>query len=89
MNDRGSVSRVTHTAPPLPARLTDPRPVVAVGTAAWLVATIVVLASGDRWAALLPICYAGLAVGAAGFALFVVQRAAARRGSRTAQRGLS
>ncbi|MFE3289715.1 DUF2530 domain-containing protein [Rhodococcus sp. NPDC059234] len=80
---------MTHTSPPLPARLTDPRPVVVLGTVAWLVATVVVLAAGDRWASALPICYAGLAVGAAGFALFLVQRAAARRGSRTAQRGLS
>ncbi|MFD4182508.1 DUF2530 domain-containing protein [Rhodococcus sp. NPDC058514] len=78
----------TRDDPLIPRRLTDPRPVVAIGALAWLVATVVVLVSGDRWQAALPICYAGLAVGLLGFALFLAQRGAARRGSRTAQRGL-
>ncbi|WP_072805289.1 DUF2530 domain-containing protein [Rhodococcoides yunnanense] len=72
----------------LSPRLTDPAPVIAVGIAAWVVATVVVLLSGDRWSQALPTCWAGIAVGAAGFALFLAQRAAARRGSKTAQRGL-
>ncbi|MFD4295112.1 DUF2530 domain-containing protein [Rhodococcus sp. NPDC058505] len=75
--------------PLLPARLIDPRPVLALGTAAWMTATILVLLVGDRWEPLLPICLAGLAFGALGSALFLAQRRAARRGSRTAQRGLS
>ncbi|WP_345352200.1 DUF2530 domain-containing protein [Rhodococcus olei] len=74
--------------PRIPARLTDPRPVIVIGTLAWLVATGVVLASGDRWASALPICWAGLALGVLGSLLFVVQRRASRRGRRTAQRGL-
>lgn len=87
---RGSVCDVSETPddPRIPARLTDPRPVLAIGTLAWAVATVVVLASGDRWASALPICWAGLAVGVLGTGLFVLQRRAARRGSRTAQRGL-
>ncbi len=79
------------SAPPdprLPARLTDPRPVITVGVLAWLVATGVALAAGDRYASALPICWAGLAVGAAGGVLYLAQRRAARRGRRTAQRGL-
>lgn len=79
----------TRDDPLIPRRLTDPRPVVMIGTLAWLIATAVVLAAGDRWHAALPICLAGLAVGALGFALFLAQRAAARRGSKGAQRGLS
>lgn len=79
----------TRDDPLIPRRLTDPRPVVAIGTLAWLVATIVVLVAGERWQGALPICYAGLAVGLLGFALFIVQRGAARRGSKGAQQGLS
>lgn len=86
----GSVGAVTDPSndPLLPGRLTDPRPVIAVGAAAWLVATVVVLLSGDRWGGLLPICVAGLVLGALGSGLFLLQRRAARRGSRTAQQGL-
>jgi len=77
-----------HSTPTLVQRLSDPRPVVAVGTVAWIVATVVVLLGGDRWSAALPVCYAGTAVGLLGFGLFLVQRSAARRGKRGAQRGL-
>jgi hypothetical protein len=79
----------TRNDPLLPERLTDPRPVLVVGTVAWLVATVVVLVSGDRWESALPVCWAGLAFGAIGTLLYLVQRRAARRGSRTAQRGLN
>ncbi|EME23019.1 DUF2530 domain-containing protein [Rhodococcus triatomae] len=78
----------TRNDPLLPARLTDPRPVLAIGTAAWLVATVAVLASGERWESALPVCWAGLGFGVVGTALYLVQRRAARRGSRTAQHGL-
>lgn len=77
------------TPVPLPPRLTDPRPVILVGVAAWVVATAVVLVGGEGFAAALPVCVAGLVVSAFGMALFLVQRAAVRRGSRTAQKGLS
>lgn len=59
-----------------------------LGTAAWIVATVVVLASEDRWASALPVCYAGIVVGILGYGLFLLQRRAARRGSRGAQQGL-
>jgi hypothetical protein len=72
----------------LDPRLTDPTPVIATGIALWVLATVVVLVVGDRWASALPTCWAGIAVGSVGFVLFLVQRAAARRGSKTAQRGL-
>ncbi|MDH6280837.1 DUF2530 domain-containing protein [Prescottella agglutinans] len=77
-----------HSTPTLVERLSDPRPVVVVGTVAWVVATVVVLLSGDRWSEALPICYAGTALGVLGFGLFLLQRSAARRGKRGAQRGL-
>ncbi|MGV9745891.1 DUF2530 domain-containing protein [Rhodococcus zopfii] len=70
-------------------RLGDPRPALALGTAAWVVATIVVLLAGDRWATALPVCVAGIVVGLLGSALFLAQRRAARRGRRGAQVGLS
>ena len=77
-----------HSTSTLLERLSDPRPVIAVGTAAWVVATVVVLLAGDRWSAALPVCYAGTALGVLGFGLFLLQRRAARRGKRGAQRGL-
>lgn len=69
-------------------RLSDPRPVLATGTAVWVVATVVALVAGDRWSGALPVCYAGTALGVLGFGLFLIQRRAARRGKRGAQRGL-
>ncbi|WP_370654903.1 DUF2530 domain-containing protein [Prescottella sp. R16] len=68
--------------------MSDPRPVLAAGTAAWIVATVVVALGGDRWSDALPVCCAGTAFGAVGFVLFLVQRRAARAGRRGAQRGL-
>ncbi|AYJ48589.1 DUF2530 domain-containing protein [Rhodococcus sp. P1Y] len=73
----------------LSPRLTDPAPALALGIAAWVLATVVVLIVGDRWSAALPVCIAGIGLGTLGFVLFLVQRAAARRGSKTAQRGLN
>ncbi|MGA9871402.1 MAG: DUF2530 domain-containing protein [Rhodococcus sp. (in: high G+C Gram-positive bacteria)] len=72
----------------LPARLTNPAPVIAAGIALWVVATAVVLVVGEHWESALPTCLAGIGVGTVGFLLFVVQRTAARRGRKTAQRGL-
>jgi hypothetical protein len=74
--------------PEIPARLTDPRPVLAIGTTAWGVATAVVFGSGSHWQAERPVCVMGLAVGALGYAIFWVQRRGARRGDKGAQRGL-
>ncbi|MGC0362555.1 hypothetical protein ABH922_000539 [Rhodococcus sp. 27YEA15] len=68
-------------------RLSAPSPALIIGTVAWLVGTVVVLVSGDRWAGALPVCYAGIGVGLLGYGLFQIQRRAALRGSRGAQKG--
>ncbi|QTJ65792.1 DUF2530 domain-containing protein [Rhodococcus sp. ZPP] len=73
---------------PLTRRLADPRPALILGTLAWVVAMVVVIVTGDRWADALPTCIAGVAVGFLGYGLFALQRRAARRGSRGAQQGL-
>jgi hypothetical protein len=73
--------------PELPKRLLDPWPVVLVGTAAWVVATLVLLVLGIRdvrlWTTV-----AGWGLGFVGMGIIAWQRAASRRGSRSAQRGL-
>ncbi|MGV9824009.1 MULTISPECIES: DUF2530 domain-containing protein [unclassified Gordonia (in: high G+C Gram-positive bacteria)] len=74
--------------PQLPRALRAPEPVIAVGMMAWLVATIVVWITGWGDDRTLAVCLVGLAVGVLGTTIFLVQRAAARRGDRTAQRGL-
>lgn len=73
--------------PPPPRSLTDPIPVVVVGTAAFLVAFLVLLAVHAprlwTWS-----CLAGFVLGFAGYAVFRWQLAAVRRGSRGAQEGI-
>lgn len=70
-------------------RLADPRPALAVGIGLWGVASVVVFfGSDDLRENVLPVCVAGIVVGLLGSALFLVQRRAARRGSRGAQTGL-
>jgi len=75
------------TPPPLPRSLTDPAPVVLVGTLAFLLAFVIMLLVGApalwTWS-----CLAGVGLGFVGYGVFRWQRAAARRGSRTAQEGL-
>ncbi len=72
-----------HT-PDLPKRLTDLTPVVIVGTALWLVALVVLFfTSGGVW---VQTCVAGILLGGIGFGIIFWQRAAARRGSKSAQR---
>lgn len=73
--------------PELPKRLLDPWPVVLAGSAAWFVATLVLLllAVGGVW---LWTTVAGWGLGFVGIGLMFWQRAASRRGSRSAQRGL-
>ncbi|WP_282781206.1 MULTISPECIES: DUF2530 domain-containing protein [unclassified Nocardia] len=79
---------MTRPVPEIPPRFTDPRPVLAIGSIAWLVATLVVFASGDRWHEARPVCLMGLAVGLLGYTIFAIQRRGARRGDKGAQLGL-
>ena len=77
------------TKPPqLPAVLLDPWPVIAVGALAWLIAAVAAFAlpALTSWR---PMTLAGLAVGVLGTSIFLWQRAAARRGARGAQTGLT
>ena len=78
--------------PPLPHRFGDMYTVVGAGTALWLVGAAVLfvahLVGGrplDVWFAT---CLVGALLGGVGVGIFSWQRAAARRGSRTAQQGL-
>jgi hypothetical protein len=79
--------------PALPRSTADITLVVAIGTLAWLTGAVVLLLAHvlggrplDVWFAT---CVVGAGLGALGFGVFRWQRAAARRGSRGAQRGLT
>jgi hypothetical protein len=76
------------TPPPLPAVLLDPWPVIAIGALAWLITAVAafVIPALITWR---PMTVAGLAVGVLGTSIFLWQRAAARRGARGAQTGLT
>lgn len=78
--------------PPLPPRLSRVSTVAAVGTALWLLGAAVLVVAWmvvgrplDIW---FTTCIAGALLGAFGYGVYRWQRAAARRGSRGAQRGL-
>jgi hypothetical protein len=78
--------------PPLPRQLGDMQVVVAAGTLLWLLGAMVLLAARlvadrplDLW---FTTCLAGAVLGGVGHAIFSWQRAAVRRGSRTAQPGV-
>lgn len=80
---------VPSTPPPLPRSLAEPRPVIAVGTLAWFVAAAVVFLTTDPPATgTVATCLTGGGLGLLGFWIMHLQRSAARRGSRGAQRGL-
>lgn len=74
--------------PPLPPRLVDPVPVIVAGTALWFLAFLAVLLFARGSTTLLWTCLSGGVLGLIGYGVFAWQRAAARRGSRTAQQGL-
>ncbi|WP_093349167.1 DUF2530 domain-containing protein [Pseudonocardia ammonioxydans] len=78
--------------PPLPPRLYETPPVLLAGLAAWVVvgvvAFLVPVLAGSAPGELFWTCVAGVGVGLLGVAVFLVQRAAARRGDRSAQRGV-
>jgi len=76
--------------PPLPRRLTDPVPVILVGTAIWLAVAVVlgVLAALgvrplDVWFAA---ALVGVALGGIGLVVLALQRRARRRGVKWAQK---
>jgi hypothetical protein len=78
--------------PALPRGTSDVTLVAAVGTLAWLTGAAVLflahLVGGrplDIW---FTTCLVGALLGGIGFGIFLWQRSAARRGSRSAQRGL-
>ncbi|OLT10754.1 hypothetical protein BJF78_05600 [Pseudonocardia sp. CNS-139] len=84
-------SRGVHP-PPLPPRLSQVRTVVVVGSVLWLLGAVALLVAAlvgahplDIW---FTTCLAGMALGGLGWCIYLSQRAAARRGSRGAQRGL-
>ncbi|MET7767916.1 DUF2530 domain-containing protein [Nocardia sp. NPDC005366] len=79
---------MTQKVPQIPPRLTDPRPVLAIGSLLWSIATVVVWAGGERWETARPVCLMGLAVGLLGTTIFLIQRRGARRGDKGAQTGL-
>lgn len=68
--------------------LANPRPAITVGTTAWFLAAVVLLGTGGpaRW---VWACLVGGLLGLVGFLVMHLQRSAARRGSRLAQRGLA
>jgi hypothetical protein len=76
--------------PPLPARWVDMRPVVAIGTSLWFLAYCGLLVARYGYQAVtgiwLPTCLAGWVLGLIGTGIMYWQRAASRRGSRSAQR---
>lgn len=84
----GYCGAVTQQVPAIPPRFTDPRPVLAVGNALWLVAAIVVWAGGERWAEARPLTLMGLVVGALALGIYLIQLRGARRGDKGAQTGL-
>ena len=75
--------------PPLPHRFADTPTVVAVGVGLWLLGAVVLglaaLLGGRPLGIAFATCVAGAVLGVIGFGIFSWQRAAARRGSRTAQ----
>jgi Protein of unknown function (DUF2530) len=72
--------------PRLAPAFTRMRTVVGVGTILWLVAAAVTFLTGPPL--VVTTCLVGAGLGGVGWAVFAWQRAAARRGSRTAQSGL-
>lgn len=78
--------------PPLSPRWTASPPVIAAGTALWLLGAVLALAvslsSAQPLGQAFWTCVAGVGVGLFGASVFGWQRAAARRGSRSAQTGV-
>ncbi|MGZ8807626.1 MAG: DUF2530 domain-containing protein [Mycobacterium sp.] len=78
---------MTPQPPALPPGLLKPWPVIAVITAAWLVAAVLAFTVPGLHECR-TFAVAGLGVGVLGTSIFLWQRSAVRRGSRGAQSGL-
>ena len=78
--------------PPLSPGFNRPGLIALVGSVLWALATIVVLVvsltTGRPLDLVFTTCLTGTAVGGLGYGIYRWQRAAVRRGSRTAQDGL-
>jgi len=78
--------------PALPRRLSDVSVIAPIGTVLWFVGAVALYIAHvtvDRPLAIwFTTCVARAVLGATGYGVFRWQRAAARRGSRTAQEGL-
>lgn len=87
MTDEPAPDSESPQPPPLPSTLLDPRPVIAVIAAVWLVATVLAftVSALHEWR---PFTIAGLGIGVLGTSIFLWQRHAVRRGARGAQSGL-
>jgi Protein of unknown function (DUF2530) len=78
--------------PSLPPRLSHVGTVAAAGTALWLVGAVILLVAwavaGRPLGIEFTTCVAGALLGGFGYGVYSWQRAAVRRGSRSAQQGL-
>jgi len=83
-NNSPEVTGSLRHTPELPKRLTDLTPVVIVGMAIWVVALAVLFfTTSGVW---VQTALAGIGLGFIGLGIIGWQRAAARRGSKSAQR---
>ncbi|TWS22954.1 DUF2530 domain-containing protein [Tsukamurella sputi] len=76
------------TAPALPRALTEPRPVVIAGTALFAIVFVITLLARETFGQAWVVCACGVGVGVLGATVLTLQRRAALRGDRGAQRGL-
>ena len=89
---RSAYSGPVPEPPPLPRRFSDLYTVVGVGSTLWLLGAIGLLTahlvSGRPLDVWFTTCLTGVVLGGVGIGIYSWQRAASRRGSRTAQQGL-
>lgn len=88
MNLQGKTAGVAVQAPDLPRELTEPRPVVIAGTVLFAVFLVITVLARNTFGEAWIVCACGVGVGVFGATVLTLQRRAARRGDRGAQRGL-